>query len=115
MPVDAAVWGAAFTGGAAVAGGAALAGSSAALVVGCGGVSGGGCCPAAESAAGTDGVAGAGEGGCGRVIAAEDAEPLVEGASPAILAERGEFCPSTYPIANATANSRTTMKKPLSS
>jgi hypothetical protein len=41
--------------------------------------------------------------------------PPVEGVSAAILAERGEFCPSTYPIANATANSRTTMKKPLSS
>jgi hypothetical protein len=35
--------------------------------------------------------------------------------SDASLAGRWVFCPTTYPMANATANSSTTIKKPLSS
>ena len=55
---------------------------------------------------------GTGEAGSGR---ASDAAPAVEPVlSEAALDERGTFCPTTYPIAKATANSSTTMKKPLS-
>jgi len=54
-----------------------------------------------------------GESGCGR-ISVLGAGTLVGGVSDAIRTERGEFCPTTYPIANATAKSRTTMKNPLS-
>ncbi len=35
-------------------------------------------------------------------------------AAASSLLDRGEFCPTTYPMANATANSSTTIKKPLS-
>ena len=73
--------------------------------------------PAAASGAGgaDDTGTGAGDAGCGResaaVFAALLAGPLPTPAWP----DAGEFCPTTYPIAKATANSSTTMKKPLSS
>ena len=51
-------------------------------------------------------------GGRLRVDSALDA--TAELLSAVTLPERGEFCPTTYPIANATANSSTTMKNPLS-
>jgi hypothetical protein len=91
--------------------GAAL-GSRAACVDGCGDPSAAGC--EAWSAGCTRGGAGTGEAGMGRESEAEvtgDADP----ASDASFAERGEFCPTTYPIAKATANNRTTMKNPLNS
>ena len=95
-------------------------------VVGCGtapdAVSDGGCCPAAASGAG--GVDGAGTGvngdaGCGRESVAAEfaalaAAVLAPPPSDANLTGRCVFCPTTYPMANATANSSTTIKKPLS-
>src|SRR5665811_1278609 len=55
-----------------------------------------------------------GDAGCGRESAALLAV-LAGPPSDASLAGRWVFCPTTYPMANATANSSTTIKKPLSS
>src|SRR4051812_6234146 len=53
--------------------------------------------------------------GCGRASWAT-LVVVVAGVPPsAMRAGRCVFCPTTYPMAKATAKSRTTMKKPLSS
>jgi ABC-type dipeptide/oligopeptide/nickel transport system ATPase component len=55
-----------------------------------------------------------GEEGCGRTSTAALATKLDDPPS-ASLAGRWVFCPTTYPMANATANNSTTIKNPLSS
>src|SRR5450755_1954351 len=86
-------------------------------VVGAGGcaVSADGCCAAETS--GVEGAddTGTGDAGCGRDSTALFAAVPAATPSDASLAGRWVFCPTTYPIANATANSSTTIKKPLSS
>jgi len=87
-------------------------GSRVGCVEGCGDPSAAGCAP--WSAGCTRGGAGTGEAGMGRESEAEVIADA-DAASDASFTERGEFCPTTYPIAKATANNRTTMKKPLNS
>src|ERR1035437_10932913 len=77
-------------------------------VVGCGAASGGCCCPGAASGAGSvddTGTGVTGDAGCGRESAAVFAALLAGPPSDASLAGRWVFCPTTYPMANATANS----------
>src|ERR1019366_10567702 len=95
--------------------------------VGCGAAgdaeSDGGWRPAAASGAGgvdDTGTGVTGDAGCGResaaaAFAALPAKVLAPPPSDASLAGRWVFCPTTYPMANATANNSTTIKKPLSS